>query len=343
MHTSTATLTIGERVAYYRRRRGRSQEVLAGLIGRTPDWLGKVENNRIELDRPSVIRRLADALDVTVGDLLAEPTLLDWTPDSGTRTMPALRAALMDYRQVTPFLAGQTNGNGEPPTLDTLRRNVGDVFDAYQASRYGYITGRVPLVLSDALHAAHAATSADAAPAQGTVALAYQAAASVLTKVGEADLAWIASEPWPHRRPANRQPGHPRVAVPVRRARIAVHRSLPCRGTAHRSRRRRRAAAAWPSRSVAAVGLRFAVPHRRDSGRPCRRQVRHTIETARAFNASNRRDDALGMLLSAERLAPEQIKHHAMSRNLVLGWVRTQRGPSNVALDQLALRLHLVQ
>lgn len=188
MRGMTETLTIGERVAYYRRRRGRSQEVLAGLVGRTPaDWLGRVENNRIELDRLSVIRRLAEALDVTIGDLVSEPTLLDWTPDSGTRTVPALRAVLMDYRQVTPFLAGSANGNGEPPSLDALRRDVGDVFDAYQASRYGYVTGRIPLVLSDALHATQAASGADTR-AQSLLALAYQTAASILTKLGEADL-----------------------------------------------------------------------------------------------------------------------------------------------------------
>src|SRR5213082_3553602 len=104
MREMTENLTIGERVAWYRRRRGMSQEALAGLVGRTSDWLGKAENNRIELDRLSVIRRLADALDVALGDLIGEPTLLDWTADSGTSTVPALRAVLMDYRQLTPIL-----------------------------------------------------------------------------------------------------------------------------------------------------------------------------------------------------------------------------------------------
>jgi transcriptional regulator with XRE-family HTH domain len=101
----TDTLTIGERVAWYRRRRGMTQEVLAGLVGRTVDWLGKVENNRIHLDRLSVIKAVADALDVTVGDLIAEPSLLEWTADSGRTTVPLLRAALTDYRQVMPLLA----------------------------------------------------------------------------------------------------------------------------------------------------------------------------------------------------------------------------------------------
>ena len=44
----TETLTIGDRVAFYR---GQSHEVLAGLVERTEDWLSRVENNKIELDR----------------------------------------------------------------------------------------------------------------------------------------------------------------------------------------------------------------------------------------------------------------------------------------------------
>ncbi len=164
--------------------------MLAGLVGRTEDWRSRVENNRIELDRLSVIRRLAEALDVSIGDLVAEPTLLDWTADSGTRTVPALRSVLMDYRQVTPLLASASdNDDGESPSLDGLQRDIGEVFDAYQSSRYGYVTGRVPLVLSDALRAAQAASGDDRQQAQALLALAYQAAVVVLTKLGETDLA----------------------------------------------------------------------------------------------------------------------------------------------------------
>ena len=67
------------------------------------------------------------------------------------------------------------------------------------------------------------------------------------------------------------------------------------------------------------------------SGLPVERQVRHAIETARAYSARNRWDDALGVLLDAERLAPEQIKHHAISRQLVLSWLRNHRGPRSAA------------
>ena len=189
MRGMTNSLTIGERVAWYRRRRGVPQEVLAGRVGRTTDWLSKIENNRIDLDRLSVIRNLADALDISVGDLIGEPTLLDWNAESGMKTVPALRAALMDYRQLTPLLA-MPSSDAEPISLDALRAEVGVVFDAYQASKYGFVAGRAPLLLADAVQAVQAHGS----EAEGLLALSYQAATSMLTKLGETDLAWIAAE-----------------------------------------------------------------------------------------------------------------------------------------------------
>ncbi|MFD9615969.1 helix-turn-helix domain-containing protein [Streptomyces virginiae] len=188
----TTNLTIGERVAWYRRRRGLSQEVLAGLVGRTVDWLSKAENNRLELDRLSVIKSLADALDVTLGDLLAEPTLMDWTADSGTRTVPALRSALMNYRQLTPLLGVTTEGEATP--LDELSRNVAEVWDAYQNSRYGFATRRLPLLLADALITAQSSEGSERERAHELTAMTYQGAAMVLTKLGETDLAWIAAD-----------------------------------------------------------------------------------------------------------------------------------------------------
>src|SRR3712207_2000721 len=125
-------LTVGERIAWYRRRRGMSQEVLAGIVDRTVDWLSKIENNKIELDRLSVIRAVADALDVSVGDLVGEPTLLEWNAESGTKTVPALRDALLNYRQLSPFVQARVS---DAPAVSTLTRNVSDVWGAYQDSR----------------------------------------------------------------------------------------------------------------------------------------------------------------------------------------------------------------
>jgi transcriptional regulator with XRE-family HTH domain len=186
----TEQLTIGRRVAWYRRRRGMTQQILADVMRRTVDWVSKVENDRIPVDRLSVIAELAEALDVTIGDLLAEPSLMDWTRESGSHTIPALRNALLDYRQITPLFGG--GAGAEPPSLDELRHQLSEVMDAYQASRYGAMTRRLPGLLAHADAAAEA--NDDARSEQAVLALSYQAAAAVLTKLGEGDLAWIAAD-----------------------------------------------------------------------------------------------------------------------------------------------------
>ncbi len=63
--------TLGQRIARFRRRRGLSQVVCAGLVGRSEDWLSKVKNGHIPVDRLSVLRDLARVLRVDL------PTLLD--------------------------------------------------------------------------------------------------------------------------------------------------------------------------------------------------------------------------------------------------------------------------
>lgn len=185
-------LTIGERVAWYRRRRGMSQEVLAGLVGRTPDWLGKIENNRIELDRLSVIKSLADVLDVALSDLLAEPSLLDWTSETGLETVPALRAALMDYRGITALGGGDMDV--EPPNLSELRSETSGLWEAYQGSRFGLVTHRLPALLKHAQAAVFECEGKDRDEARHLLGLTYQLAATQLTKLGETDLAWVAAE-----------------------------------------------------------------------------------------------------------------------------------------------------
>jgi transcriptional regulator with XRE-family HTH domain len=62
----TAAVSFGSTVARLRRRRGMSQRACAELVGRTEDWLYKVEHDRIPVDRLSVLRELAAVLRVDV-------------------------------------------------------------------------------------------------------------------------------------------------------------------------------------------------------------------------------------------------------------------------------------
>ncbi|MEU5543564.1 helix-turn-helix transcriptional regulator [Streptomyces sioyaensis] len=407
MRGMTQHLTTGERVAWYRHRRGLSQEVLAGLIGRTADWLGKAENGRIELDRLSVIRALAHALDVSIGDLIGEPTLLEWSAESGRRTVPALREALMDYRLLTPLLS--TAADGAPPTLTALRSDVGEIWDAYQDSRFGLAARQLPLVLSDALLSARAYAGREREEANGLLALTYQGAAMVLGKLGENELAWIAAD---RGLAAAQQCGSDVITGSLFRsvthcllstgryetavslvndaagvlepglaaaspAFMSVYGTLFLTGSMAAARAEDRATTQAFLREAQTVAARLggdanhmwtafgptnvaihrvataselgdvqvAVdlgPQIDTSGLPAERRVRHSLEVARALSSWNRTDEALATVLEAERIAPEQVRHHYMSRELVLGWIRGTRGRPSRPIADLADRLRVV-
>ena len=48
-------LSVGDRIAVYRRRRGLTQRVLAELVGRSEHWLSKGERNERDVRRLDVI------------------------------------------------------------------------------------------------------------------------------------------------------------------------------------------------------------------------------------------------------------------------------------------------
>jgi transcriptional regulator with XRE-family HTH domain len=108
-------MSVGERIAIYRRRRGLSQLALANMIGRSEAWLSQVERGIRHVDRVSVLIRLAQVLKVTVEDLIGQP--LSLAPNGGIefRAIPALRAALTDY-ELIPATFGVATGDGPTRT-----------------------------------------------------------------------------------------------------------------------------------------------------------------------------------------------------------------------------------
>lgn len=101
MKGATNHLTPGEKVAYYRRRRGMSQVVLAGLVGKTASWVEKTESGRANLQMLPNIAQLAEVLDISPFELLPDDIV---QVDAATRgrSVPALRTQLLSYRFVNP-------------------------------------------------------------------------------------------------------------------------------------------------------------------------------------------------------------------------------------------------
>jgi hypothetical protein len=78
------------------------------------------------------------------------------------------------------------------------------------------------------------------------------------------------------------------------------------------------------------------------SAMPLERRVRHALEVARAQAARNRPDEGLAVVLAAEADAPEQVRYHFISRQLVINWVRGAKAKPRPELRQLAERLRVV-
>jgi hypothetical protein len=75
---------------------------------------------------------------------------------------------------------------------------------------------------------------------------------------------------------------------------------------------------------------------------PVERRVRHLLDVARAYSVTGRRDDALHTVLDAERMAPEQVRHHHLSRKIAMNLVRRSVGKPSVELEKLAQRVTAV-
>ncbi len=403
----TDSMTIGERVSWYRRRRGMSQKVLADLVGRTEDWLNKIENNRIQLDRISVIQNLATQLDITLGDLLSEPSLVDSTQSSGKPTVPALRETLLSYNQLMPFTRADSRSMQPIAQLEGRLRAV---WDAYQSTRFAYVSASLPALIADLDAASRSSLPSESERATLLLASAYHAAATVLTKVGEIDLAWVASqrgfdiaqqtdEPmtWlslarsvahvtmstgrhkdaailvgqiaSHAGPAanNASPEYLSVygtlfltgaMAAARTEDRGLTNEYLAESAAVAARLGRDANYAWTAFGPTNVEIHKVStamelgdietvlrigPQIDATPLPTERQVRHSIELARANNARGRRDQALSIVLSAEARAPEQVRHQSLCRDLVVQWVRSSKTQPSSTLAGLASRMNLLR
>ncbi|MEW2430713.1 helix-turn-helix domain-containing protein [Micromonospora sp. NPDC047644] len=161
---------IGRRVARWRVRRSMTQQMLADRLRRSKSWVDKIERGARTLDRYSVIQEVAHVLRVEPEVLLGQPRS---TPAGTPGGVDDIRAALARY-----------DIPEAPPQTDELRRQVGHAWLSFQHAHYGQLVRVVPGLLD----AARAAQRAEA------LVQAYRITSSLLVKLGEADLGWLAAD-----------------------------------------------------------------------------------------------------------------------------------------------------
>jgi transcriptional regulator with XRE-family HTH domain len=186
-------LSIGERIAFYRRRRGLSQAVLADLVGRSEDWLSKIERGEREIRRLDVLAEVARALRVTLGDLLGDPVLME--DEQEHDDVPAVRDALMAPRRLsrTLFSLSISPEYVDPAPVARLTEHA---WFSYQGGDLGHVISVLPGLIKTAQQM-ESASADDAAYKRACAAVSariHHLAATTLSKIGESDLAWIAAE-----------------------------------------------------------------------------------------------------------------------------------------------------
>ncbi|WP_405089307.1 helix-turn-helix domain-containing protein [Micromonospora sp. NBC_01392] len=167
----TDEMPIGRRVARWRVRRRMTQQMLADRLGKSKSWVDKVERGVRALDRYSVIQEIAEVLRLDPAVLLGPHR-----PPSAAETrldgVEAVRAALARYHRRPPT----------PVPADQVAPHVAHAWLTYQHAHYAQLLRVLPSLL-DAAHG-H----------RDLLVPAYRITASVLVKLGEPDLAWLAAD-----------------------------------------------------------------------------------------------------------------------------------------------------
>jgi transcriptional regulator with XRE-family HTH domain len=182
-------LTIGERVKFFRERRGMTQAQLAAAAGlahrnSVRNW----ENSTRALTDINTIRDLARALGVNLGDLLDDPTIIKAENGHVSDGVPAIRAALVDWRSHFPGLEPQSS-----PDLAHIASVSANVWQDYQESRYARVHDRLPHLLDLTGRAVRSSRGDERRKAQRLAAETHQLASVFLTKVNQSDLALLAA------------------------------------------------------------------------------------------------------------------------------------------------------
>ncbi|WP_407552725.1 helix-turn-helix domain-containing protein [Streptomyces sp. Pv4-95] len=308
-------LSIGERIAFYRKRRGYTQEVLAGLVGRSTDWLAKAESGRRKPPRIDMLTELASILRVPLGDLIGQSALME--DEKQQDDVPAVRDALMSPRRLSRLLFGP-EADVQLPTPAPTAVRVEKAWGDYQAGRLGSVIAALPALLECAqqLEDRAARREADRHGCWAVSARTHHLAATTLAKIGESDISWLAAERAMQAADASDDP-----LVLASAARSGTH-ALLANGRYEAAMELGDATARWLSPNVA-------------DNDPSALSLLGMIHLRAAVAAARHQDRATAtrLLRSAEALAEDLGSDE--------NYWQTGFGPTNVILHRLSIELDL--
>ncbi|MFC5805569.1 helix-turn-helix domain-containing protein [Streptomyces formicae] len=185
-------LTTGERIRLLRESRGMSREVLAGMCGRGPDWLKKVESGERELRQNSLILRLAAALQLSDATVITGAAGAAQTVPSGRLHhpgMPAIWDAVMNRRLAPPR-------RDAPVDVAALQGRVDQTWQLWHTSGHNRTeVGRLlPALIRDAEAAGRGLDGPQRRAALVTLSDVYRLTGQATAYVAPAELAWVVAD-----------------------------------------------------------------------------------------------------------------------------------------------------
>lgn len=183
------TLSVGERIKFYRQRRGMSRAVLGGLVGKSARWVKAVENGQLQQPKLPVLVKVAEALKVRdLAQLIGGQALpMTMFQGPGHPALPAVRDAIN---------AVAVPANGPPPSLAHLEGRLAAAWRARHSApdHRTVLGGLLPDLIRDATYATRAHEGVERRRALALLAGTYHLAQFFLAYQPAADLLWRVAE-----------------------------------------------------------------------------------------------------------------------------------------------------
>ncbi|SER84867.1 helix-turn-helix domain-containing protein [Actinokineospora terrae] len=176
---------LGRRIAFHRGKRGLTQGQLGKMLSRSESWVSQVERGARRIDRMSVLEAVAEALEIELAELAPEANVVAAT--TRPRAATSLSLALCSSDALHAVLSDVS-----PVDVERLGRSADQAWEYAHGSQYENLSELLGTLIPELEYATRKTAGSDRRRMCVAKAKAYQAAAGVLSKLGEVGAAWVA-------------------------------------------------------------------------------------------------------------------------------------------------------
>lgn len=185
-------LTTGERIRLLRESRGMSREVLAGMCGRGPDWLKKIESGERELDSNALILRLAAALQLRDASAITGTGDVRQPVPLGRLHHPSINR-VWDAVMTRPLTVVRPQRPADPVALQARVDQTWRLWHSSSRNR-SEVGELLPRLIQEAEAASRALDGADRRRALVALSDVYRLTGQATAYIAPAELAWVVAD-----------------------------------------------------------------------------------------------------------------------------------------------------